>query len=199
MSTDLKPKHIVVIDGHPDPDPARYCHALVKAYADAARKAGHVVEVISCAELDFPILRTAADFADGTPPPAIAGVQALIRAADHIVIVYPLWLGTMPALLKAFLEQLMRPGFGFAKTGEPGWPKQLLTGKSARIVVTMGMPAFIYRWYYLAHGLRSLERNVLRFVGIGPIRETLIGGVEASPDQRAKFIAKMQAFGSAGA
>lgn len=198
MTSDPKPKHIVVIDGHPDPDPARYCHALAQAYVEAARQAGHSVETIACAELDFPILRTAADFAGGTPPPAISSAQALIRAADHIVIVYPLWLGTMPALLKAFLEQLMRPGFGFEKTGGSGWPKQLLTGKSARIIVTMGMPAFIYRWYYLAHGLRSLERNILRFVGIGPIHETLIGGVEASPAQRAKFIAKLQALGSAG-
>ena len=39
----------------------------------------------------------------------------------------------------------------------------------------MGMPAFIYRWYFGAHGLKSLERSIPCFVGIRPIRETLIG------------------------
>jgi putative NADPH-quinone reductase len=78
------------------------------------------------------------------------------------------------------------------------WPG-LLVGKSARIVVTMGMPAFVYRWYFLAHSLRSLERNILRFCGIGPIRETLFGMVEGvSPAKRAAWLEKMRAFGRAG-
>ena len=40
-----------------------------------------------------------------------------------------------------------------------------MSGKSARIVVTMGMPGFWYRWYFRAHSLRSLQRNILKFVG----------------------------------
>jgi Flavodoxin-like fold len=64
----------------------------------------------------------------------------------------------MPTLLKGFLEQALRPGFAF-KTGNQGWGS-LLKGRSARIVVTMGMPAFIYRWYFGAHGLKRLERSI---------------------------------------
>ncbi|HYA39035.1 MAG TPA: NAD(P)H-dependent oxidoreductase [Candidatus Methylomirabilis sp.] len=60
---------------------------------------------------------------------------------------YPLWGGDVPALLKAFCEQAFRPGFTFKM--EPGkMGNKLLTGKSARIVVTMGMPPFFYRWYF---------------------------------------------------
>jgi putative NADPH-quinone reductase len=60
---------------------------------------------------------------------------------------FPLWLASMPALLKGFFEQALRPGFALGPT-EPGrmW-KKLLKGRSARIVVTMGMPALVYRWY----------------------------------------------------
>src|SRR5262245_42841392 len=112
-------------------------------------------------------------------------------------IIYPLWLGTMPALLKAFFEQTFRPGFAF-KTGERGWGS-LLQGRSARIVVTMGMPAFIYRWYFGAHGLKSLERSILRFVGIRPIRETLIGMIaNADEGKRKAYLEKLRALGCEG-
>ena len=52
------------------------------------------------------------------------------------------------------------------------------TGRSARIIATMGMPALVYRAYYRAHSIKSLERNILGFVGIAPVNETLVGGVD---------------------
>jgi putative NADPH-quinone reductase len=172
------PKHIAIIDGHPDPSPERFCHALAVAYARGAERAGHQVQRIVLAEIDFPLLRSRAEWERSNVPDMLLGAQEAVGRADHLVIVYPLWLGAAPALLKGFLEQVMRPGFAIrsgARTLRPG----LLTGKSARIVVTMGMPGFVYRWYFGAHSLKSLERNILRFCGIGPIRRTLIGSVEA--------------------
>jgi putative NADPH-quinone reductase len=110
--------------------------------------------------------------------------------------VYPLWLGTMPAVLKAFFEQVFRPGFAFALGGK-AWSRRL-KGKSARIVVTMGMPALVYRWYFGAHGLKSLERSILGFCGIGPIRESLFGMIEAaSAAKRDKWLRTIQKFGAA--
>jgi putative NADPH-quinone reductase len=77
--------------------------------------------------------------------------------------------------------------------------KGLLKGRSARIVITMGMPAFIYRWYFGAHSLKSLERNVLKFCGVGPVRETLIGMVEAGDDaKRRAWLTRMRALGQSG-
>ncbi|MCW5771131.1 MAG: NAD(P)H-dependent oxidoreductase, partial [Rhodospirillaceae bacterium] len=131
-------------------------------------------------------------------PTALAPAQAAIGAADHLVIVYPLWLGTMPAILKAFLEQVFRPGFAFSAGEGGGWPRRKLKGKSARVVVTMGMPAFVYRWYFGAHGLKSLERNILAFAGIGPISESLFGMVEAvSAAKRRGWIEAMRRLGAA--
>ena len=92
------------------------------------------------------------------------------------MVIFPLWLGDMPAVLKAFFEQALRPGFAFTYRAS-GFPIQHLTGHSARIIVTMGMPALVYRWYFRAHGLKNLKRNVLRFVGFAPVRDTLVGRV----------------------
>lgn len=105
----------------------------------------------------------------------------------------------MPALLKAFLEQVARPGFSIGEGERGKMPMKLLSGKSARIVVTMGMPAFLYRWYFFAHGLKGLERNILSFAGIAPIKETLIGMVDASEKtNREKWLPKLRALGHDG-
>jgi len=190
--------HIAIIQGHPGPAPDRFGCALATAYAEGAAGAGREVRTIEVATLDFPVLRTRTEWERDPPIEAIRQAQESIAWAKHLVIVYPLWLGSMPALLKAFLEQVMRPGFAIARPEEGGMGRKLLTGRSARIVVTMGMPALFYRWYFRAHSLKSLERNILRFCGIGPIRETLIGSVEASAAQRAKWLSRMEALGRAG-
>ena len=106
----------------------------------------------------------------------------------------------MPALFKAFLEQVARPGFAFMREGDnPLGKKKGLTGRSARVVVTMGMPAALYRWYFRAHSLNSLERNILGFVGIEPVHEILIGMVgNMLPALAGKWLSKLEKLGAAG-
>jgi len=114
------------------------------------------------------------------------------------VIVYPLWLGCMPALLKAFFEQTLRPGFAI-KPERNSLDAGLLHGKSARIIVTMGMPAAIYRFYFRAHSLKSLERNILRFCGIGPISHCIIGSIEAiGQAKREAWLRRIESLGAGG-
>ncbi len=191
---------IVIIQGNPDPQRTHFGHALAAAYARGARAAGREVSVIDVARIDFPLLRTKEDFEQGEPLPAIHEAQRLIGRAGHLVIIYPLWLGAMPALLKGFFEQVFRPGFAFAAPGSSGTgSRRKLKGRTARIVVTMGMPALVYRWYFRAHSLKNLERNVLGFCGIGPISESLIGHVDAEKKSgREKWLKRMDAFGREG-
>ncbi|MGR9114538.1 MAG: NAD(P)H-dependent oxidoreductase [Gammaproteobacteria bacterium] len=190
---------IAIVVGHPDPGGNRFCHALAQTYSEGAEAAGHQVKSIDIAQIDFPVLRSKEDFDRGTVPEAIQPAQEIIRWADHLVFFYPLWLGTMPAYFKAFMEQTFRPGFAAGKSGAGKPWSKLLIGKSARVVITMGMPAFVYRWFYQAHSLKSLERNILGFCGIGPIKETLIGMVDALEDhERRKWLLKMRQLGEAG-
>ena len=192
-------KRIAIIQGHPDATARHFCHALADEYAKGAEDGGHDVMRIEVAALDFPLLRTKQDFEQGRPPEAIKRAQDAVAWADHLVIIYPLWLGSMPALLKGFLEQLLRPGFAFEYAPSGGVAKKLLTGKSARIVVTMGMPAFVYRWVFFAHSLKSLTRNMLRFCGIGPVMSTIIGSIEGlSERQRNEWLDEMRGLGDVG-
>ncbi|HEX7768211.1 MAG TPA: NAD(P)H-dependent oxidoreductase [Nitrospira sp.] len=192
-------KHIAIIQGHPDSTVRHFCHALADEYAKGAEDGGHDVMRIDVATLDFPLLRTKQDFEKDRPPEAIKRVQDIVAWADHLVIIYPLWLGSMPALLQGFLEQLLRPGFAFEYQKSGGIAKKLLKGKSARIVVTMGMPAFVYRWIFFAHSLKSLTRNTLWFCGIGPVKSTIIGSIEGLTDrQRADWLDEMRGLGDVG-
>ena len=191
-------KRILVLDGHPDPRGEHFVHGLATAYRESAQAAGHAVRTIAVASLDFPLLRSPEEFERGIAPAAIASAQADIEWSNHLAIFYPLWLGSMPALAKAFFEQALRPGFAFGPAKGRGLPKQKLKGRSARVVVTMGMPSFFYKWFYRAHSLKSFERNILHFCGIRPVRATVIGMVEDKA-ARERALAAMRRFGAKGA
>ena len=192
-------RRVLIIQGHPDPAGVRFCRALAKAYADGAREAGREIRHIDVATLGFELLRSKEGWESGAPPDIIRACQEDVRWSEHLVIVYPLWLDGMPALLKGFFEQVFRPGFAICQVGDKGRWRKLLKGKSARIVITMGMPTLLYRWYFGAHSLKSLERNVLGFCGIGPIRESLIGMVESRDEsRRKKWLSHMRALGLRG-
>jgi putative NADPH-quinone reductase len=118
---------IIIIQGHPDSSRRHLCHTLADAYADAAVQAGHEVGRVEIAGIEFPMLRTQEEFNSGTPPASLKPAVDAIVAADHIVLVFPLWLGTLPALAKAFLEQVIRPGvaFSYEKYGAKNcWPNR---------------------------------------------------------------------------
>jgi putative NADPH-quinone reductase len=189
-------KRVLLIQGHPDPAGGHFCHALAQAYADGARAGDHEVRMVDIAQLDFPLLRSQREWNDQPVPPALAPTQDAIRWANHLVFFFPLWGGGMPALLKGFLEQVARPGFALAKDAKSPFDAKLLKGRSARVVVTMGMPAALYRYYFRAHSIKALERNILGFVGIAPVDETLIGMVESMNDAaRADWLHKLRELG----
>ncbi|SDD81702.1 NAD(P)H-dependent oxidoreductase [Kordiimonas lacus] len=192
-----KPKNILVLQGHPDTTTTHLCHALADAYSDGAQDAGHSVARVTVADLDFPVLRSPADWTKGPTPDGLTQVQQQILAADHLVIIFPLWLGSLPALLKAFFEQIFRPNLMPEGNDPVAWRK-LMKGCSVRLVVTLGMPAFAYRLFFRAHGVKFFIRNVLAFSGCGPIRTSYFGMTDkASAAKKQGWFAKLRRLGTA--
>jgi putative NADPH-quinone reductase len=189
-------RRILVINGHPDPASERFAAALAGAYVRGASHAGRQVRRIDVGALDFPLIATAGEFEEGAPPLAILEAQAAIRWADHLVFVFPLWLGGAPARLKAFVEQAFRYGFAL-RPGGVG-PRGMLGGRTARIIVTMGMPSLLFRWGFGAAGARSLGRGVLWLSGVWPVRYLLLGGVDGSAPRRQAWLERVVALGAAG-
>ncbi|EJL27319.1 putative NADPH-quinone reductase (modulator of drug activity B) [Caulobacter sp. AP07] len=184
-------RKILIINGHPDASAERLAAALSDAYARGAARSGREVRRLDLGALLFPPVITGLEL-EGEPPEAIRQAQDLITWCDHMVLVFPLWIGGPPALLKSFFEQICRYGFSFEKDSH----KPLLGGRSARIIVTMIIPAFVFHLMF-AQGVKWLRRGVLWTSGFKPIRTLALGNVFAA--DRARWLEKVEALGAAGA
>jgi putative NADPH-quinone reductase len=164
------------------------------AYGEAASAGGADVRYVRLANLEFSLLRSVAEFEVVPDDAAIIGVRSAIEWANHLVFVFPLWLGSAPAKLRGLLEQVARGGFT-AQIGVKGWEPRL-RGKSARLIVTMGMPAFAYRLVFGGHGVKSIRKGILGFAGVAPVRVTLLGGVDkGSKNLGQKYLDRVRALG----
>lgn len=112
-----------------------------------------------------------------TTEPDIDRARRLLRWAQHIVFVYPTWWGTMPSLLKGFLDRVLLPGFAFRHAENAFGYEGLLRGRSAHLITTMDTPALVYRLVYRAPGYNAMRRATLHFCGIEPVRITPFGSV----------------------
>lgn len=105
--------------------------------------------------------------------------QNALTWADHLVFVAPIWWGGVPAKLKGLVDRTFLPGFAFRyESGSPE-PVPLLTGKTARLILTMDAPdAFLSE--QAAPVLAQLDRYTLQFSGIAPAEVDLFGSVIAA-------------------
>ena len=169
---------ILIIDGHPDPKGPHFVHELADFYRQGAKEGGHEVKVLRVGALRFPLLTSGKAYLKGKVPASIVAAQKLIRWSDHVVLLYPLWLGTLPAKLKGFIEQVLRPGFAFEPRGPGQHPRRLLKGRSARIVVTRGMPELFDEVDRTPRSIRNVAADVLAVCGVRPVRISVIEGPE---------------------
>ena len=169
---------ILIIDGHPDSKGPHFVHELADFYRQGAKEGGHDVKVLRVGALRFPLLKSSKAYLKGKVPASIVAAQKLIRWSDHVVLLYPLWLGTLPAKLKGFIEQVLRPGFAFEQRGAGQHPRRLLKGRSARIVVTRGMPELFGEVDRSPRSIRNVAADVLSICGVSPVRISVVDGAE---------------------
>jgi putative NADPH-quinone reductase len=186
---------IMVVIGHSQQD--TFCEALGRAYQRGAQAFGHRADVFELSRMEFdPILRGGYRTLQPLEPELEIARDALWQC-DHLVMIFPLWLGDMPAILKGFLERILQPSLleKQAQGEKASW--KFFSKKSARVVITMGMPGFIYRFWFGAHALKLLRRNILHFVGIKPVAATILGGVASvSVERRRQWLADMEKLGT---
>lgn len=186
-------KHILVLLGHPNAE--SYCAALANAYVKGASEAGHHVVFMNVAELKFDYNQIYGLKADQTLEPDLKSAQEKIKWAHHIVIVHPVWWGSVPAVLKAFFDRVLLSGFAFKYKTEGPWWDKLLAGKTARIIYTSDTPVWFYKWFYQQPSVVQVKDRTLKFCGINPVRVTAIGNLRnLGIEKRKHYLNKIEAI-----
>lgn len=162
---------ILVIIGAPLAD--SFNHALAQSYAESARQAGAEVRVTDLAESAAPAfprvpgeVRMPRTDADAPLDAAAAASIADVEWADHLVFFFPQWWGSSPAVLKAWIDRVFLSGFAFRYRATGKLWDRLLTGRTARIVMTMDSPGWWNAVAYRDAAIRTLRSATLRYCGV---------------------------------
>jgi putative NADPH-quinone reductase len=187
-------KNILIINGHPDKK--SFCFALAESYKKGADTNGIHCKLIHLIDLQFnPILTNGYRLVSELEPDLV-NIQEDILAANHLVIVYPNWWGTYPALLKGLIDRIFLPNFAFKYISHSPMPAKLLKGKSARLIVTMDTPKWYYWLINRSPGHNSMKKAILEFCGINPVSISAFAVVKSSDiKKRKKWLDEVERLG----
>lgn len=181
------PKKVTVILGHPDS--GSFCGALAETYAKSAAAAGHAVRLFRLGDIAFdPTLHHGYNKRQELEP-GLQEIQEAITWSTHLVFVYPIWWGAIPALLKGMFDRVFLPGYAFKyRANSQMWDK-LLAGRSAHIIATMDTPPWYFRLIYRMPGHHQMKKTILEFCGIKPVKVTSLGPIRfATAAKRKKWL-----------
>ncbi|QHS09292.1 NAD(P)H-dependent oxidoreductase [Sinimarinibacterium sp. NLF-5-8] len=186
-----EPKNITVILGHPDT--SSFCGSIAEKYVASAKAAGHSVRLFRLGEIAFdPVLRHGYQRRQELEP-SLVEIRDAISWAQHLVFIYPIWWGSIPAILKGMFDRIFLPGYAFKYRKDSPWWDRLLSGRSAHSIVTMDTPPWYYRLIYTMPGHHQMKKTILEFCGIKPVRITSFGPVrQASEAQLSKWLRKVE-------
>lgn len=186
-------KKVFILLGHPDN--ASLMGALADAYEKGALEAGHEVRRQNVGDMQFdPILHKGYKVIQALEPDLLT-FQENVKWADHILIPYPNWWCTMPALLKGVFDRAWLPGFAFRfnKKGT-GW-EQLLKGKTGRIIIGAATP-WLTTHVLFGDFTNELSRATLGFAGIKAKITVFSPSEKVSQKTRTAWLEKVRKMGT---
>ncbi|MCF4096870.1 NAD(P)H-dependent oxidoreductase [Maritalea mediterranea] len=183
--------NIVIISGHPRAD--SFTQALAEHYQQGAEAGGASVKLFALSQLKLDTGPLTSGPSQNNWNDEIRQLWAAIEPADHIVIAHPLWWGTMPAELKHLLDRLLLPGLAYSYAEGKPLPVGHLKGKSAEVIMTSDTPDWFYRLAYGKAQSKLMKNQILKFVGLKPLRFTHISPIHNMPaPKRQKHLDKVR-------
>jgi NAD(P)H dehydrogenase (quinone) len=186
-------KNILIIVAHPKKE--SFSFAMADTYKKSAQQHGHTVELLDLYRCDHPQPFVTYDDANHIETTkAVEFFQAKISWANEIVFVFPYWWGSMPAILKNFIDSNLLRGFAFQYVNSR--PQGMLQGKSVRILTTTGAPSFIYMLTGANRRLRGMwQKQIVEFCGMKLAGCHIYGGVDTSGKNTEKILEKIARLG----
>lgn len=191
--------NILIVLAHPDPGSLN--HALAAAVARACRRQGHAVVLHDLYAEAFDPILPAAEFSKSAPlEPALRRHCEDLAAADGIVVVHPNWWGQPPAILKGWIDRVVRPGVAYAfeeGDGGEGVPRGLLRARAAVVLNTSNTPPDREQEAF-GDPLESIWRRcIFDLCGVTDVRRrTYSVVVTSTPEMRARWLADAEDIAS---
>lgn len=175
--------NVLVIYAHPDPK--SFNHAILEQVKRGLKDGNHTLTVIDLYEDNFnPILTynekvKRSDLANNNETERY---RELIKQADHLVFIYPIWWYSTPAILKGFLDRVFVSGFAYTNEGK--LPKGLLGDRSAWVVYTIDSPSWFVKLFRRSVEWTVMKDAVLNYCGIRRVKRMMYAGVKSSSLKR---------------
>lgn len=173
-------KNVLVINANPKTN--SLTKSLAQKYSETVGSK-HEVRTIHVGDLDFELDLHEGYEAIQELEPDLSHAQEQINWADHIVILSPVWWGTVPAKFKGLIDRIFLPGFAFKYEEGKAIPKKLLKGKTSEIIVMLDTPVFWYKYFQGNVIYKHLKKTILDFSGIQNKRTTYFGPVISSKEK----------------
>jgi len=185
---------ILIINGNPDKESFNF--GLSEAYKKGAQKSGAIIKEVKIRELNFnPNLQFG--YRKRTElEPDLVDAQKKLKWANHIVWVYPVWWGSVPAIMKGFLDRVLLPGYAFTKRENSVWWDKHFIGKTSRIICTLDQPNWYYKLIYKSPSHNAMKKLTMNFIGVKSVKITSIGPIRLSKEEfRKKWLLKVEKLG----
>ena len=187
---------ILILNGHPY-QPS-FSDEIAAKYAQGAKAAGHEVKRTNIRDLKFDLVLRYGYHKRMELEPDLAAQQELIKWCEHLVVVTPVWWGSMPALLKGYFDRVLLPRFAFKFHRGGKWDR-LLAGRSARVIFTQGSPSILVRIFMCDCFWKTIRTGILEFCGFKPVKKLAFGRADqAGEDRKAKFLERVYEIGKQG-
>lgn len=190
-------KKIFILVGHPRKQ--SFCNALANYYKYGAEQFGHMVKELHISALNFDYNLETDSIMKQSVESDLIEAQGLLKWADHVVFIYPNWWGGMPAMLKGFIDRTFTPGFAYEEIPGIRHHRKLLTGKSARVIITMDNSNILNIMLNRSPDKNAIKRSILHFCGIKPVKISSVAPMRDINEDRKKFwLNKMIKLGEKG-
>ena len=182
MRRDARAKKLLLINGHPDPSPNRYCSALCDAYEEGAADGGRQIKRFN--------IGTRTGAVDDTPADSRALGKFIAEWADQLTVIFPLWLNKPPLGLSNLFQKML---------SERELTRSSLVHRHFRMIITMDMPAFAHRAVLRCKESSEDLRRKVSLAGLVADDLVFIGSIGTASDElRRDWLDAVREFGERG-
>ncbi|RJG48965.1 NAD(P)H-dependent oxidoreductase [Motilimonas pumila] len=170
-------KKVLVINANPKSQ--SFCKSLADSYTLEAALT-HEVKQLDVSDMKFDISLDCGYERAASLEPDLQYFQELVLWAEHIVIITPVWWGTLPAKFKGLIDRTFLPNFAFKYVAGKAFPEKLLLGRHSELYITLDTPPFWYKYLKGNAIYKQLKTSILDFSGIKNRSTTYFGPVVGS-------------------